>query len=129
MRHLMPRRRRCWRRFRTSVRSTRGGPLAPWLTRIATNKALDVIRAASRRPSPTDQPPGDTPGPAPGEMLETLDALQSLAPEARAMLVLSYLGGYSSAEVAEILDTNPGTVRSNMSRAKAQIERSTEVPR
>lgn len=62
-------------------------------------------------------------------MLETLDALQSLAPEARAMLVLSYLGGYSSAEVAEILDTNPGTVRSNMSRAKAQIERSTEVPR
>lgn len=104
-------------------------PPMPWLTRIATNKALDWLRAESRRPQPTELSPGEGTQAYPGELLEVLEVLAELPPDTRAMLVLRHLGGFSSVEVAEILNTTAGTVRSTMSRATARIERSTEVSR
>lgn len=90
----------------------------PWVTRIATNRALDWLRAESRRPVSTELP-DDLRGVVVGtsELVELVDVLARIAPKTRAMLVLHHLGGFSSAEVGEMLGMKAGTVRSAMSRA------------
>lgn len=96
-------------------------PAGPWLTRIATNKALDHIRREAVRPEPTDlQGTGTAAGPS--ELVELVELLAELPVETRAMVVLHHLGGFSSAEIAEVLDTRPGTVRSTISRALDQLD-------
>ena len=48
-------------------------------------------------------------------------ALRSLPTRARAMLVLRYYGGLHDAEIAEVLECAPGTVRSQISRAMPKL--------
>lgn len=48
-------------------------------------------------------------------------ALDQLAPEARAVLMLVVVEGYSYAEVAAALDIPPGTVMSRLSRARKTV--------
>jgi RNA polymerase sigma-70 factor (ECF subfamily) len=102
-------------------------PLGPWVNRIATNRALDLLRREGRRrevTAVTDEPPaGD---PSAHERLELMEALQSIEPQARAMVVLRHLGGFNSEEIAEQLDTNAGTVRSTISRALSKLQHQQE---
>jgi RNA polymerase sigma-70 factor (sigma-E family) len=52
-----------------------------------------------------------------------LDALDALPPTRRAAVVLRYYEGRSEAEIAELLGVRPGTVKSMLHRALAQLRR------
>lgn len=113
-----------------------------WAYRIAVNASLDELRRRRRRPEPGL--PGDAdvarpewPGGAgsrgpeprattgdPESAALTVDvdaALRRLPPEFRAPVVLRDLCGLDYAEIAEVLELPPGTVRSRISRGRAAL--------
>jgi RNA polymerase sigma-70 factor, ECF subfamily len=99
-----------------------------WLYRVVTNACLDELRRRSRRPTPTDdvylaeRPASDAP--VDGATADRLDidaALAKLAPEFRAPVVLRDLCGLDYAEIAEVLELPPGTVRSRISRGRGAL--------
>lgn len=57
----------------------------------------------------------------PAEPDHLTDALAGLPYRQRAVLVLRYWGGHSEAEIAQILDCRPGTVKSLASRALRRL--------
>lgn len=112
-----------------------------WAHRVATNACLDELRRRGRRPTPglvgrdsdddrtsaldeahalathTDPPVEDGVVSA-----MTVDAaLAALPEEFRVPLVLRDVGGHDYAEIAEILDLPPGTVRSRISRGRTRL--------
>ena len=126
--------------------------LRAWLYRIATNRSLNALRGASRRPAserftlpeptrlsepvwlePYPDPwltglPDASPGPE--ARYETREAvtlafvtgLQRLPPRQRAVLVLRDALGFRAAEVAGMLDTTEASVNSALQRARATLE-------
>src|SRR3954451_15707186 len=93
------------------------GPLRSWLFTVARNVAVDAHRARRARPSEVGDealalvPAGD-------EIEHALDtwliaeAMSSLTPDHRAVLVETYYRGRSVAEAASALGVPPGTVKS-----------------
>ena len=121
--------------------------LRAWLYRIATNRSLNALRDARRRPRLQDadpvwlQPypdarleslPDSAPGPdARYEVKESLGlafvtGLQRLPPLQRAVVVLRDVHGFSAAEVADMLETTESSVNSALKRARAAL--SAELP-
>ena len=102
-------------------RFDRRRPLAPWLHRIAVNRAIDWTRR--RRP----EAPGDrqTPAPPPDTGLsdDLLAALAALPADRRAVVVLRYLLEYTPGEIAAMLDLPRGTVNSRLRRGLDELER------
>ena len=94
-----------------------------WLMRVLVNGCKSRLRLAWRRvgPLPDTLP---VPGPEEGEELEELFALP---PEDRALIHLYYYEGYSTAEIAQLLGCQPGTVRSRLSRAREKLRKLLEV--
>jgi RNA polymerase sigma-70 factor (ECF subfamily) len=103
--------------------------LRSWLFTIATNASLRVLDARRRRelPEPLWLEP------YPDELLRYEDregvelayvaALQLLAPNQRAALLLRDVLGFSARETAEILDTSVASANSALQRARAKLER------
>lgn len=58
-----------------------------------------------------------------GERLTLLQTFDVLAPEERLIVALSVFGGYNSNEMAQLLDLNPATVRSKLSRSLAKLRK------
>jgi RNA polymerase sigma-70 factor (ECF subfamily) len=101
-----------------------------WSYRVATNACLDELRRRARRPDPglpDIEPP--VVGGAPdldeqvADRLDIDDALTRIPEEFRAPVVLRDLAGLDYAEIAEILDLRPGTVRSRIARGRAHLAR------
>jgi RNA polymerase sigma-70 factor (ECF subfamily) len=97
---------------------------APWLHRIAVNRAIDWSRARRlRREVTASEPLLDSVGSvAPavdtvGASDEIERALGQLSAEHRAMVVLRYLLEYTPGEISRILDLPRGTVNSRLRRA------------
>jgi RNA polymerase sigma-70 factor, ECF subfamily len=115
----------------------RGGSFRAWLLRIVTNKCWDQIRTAGRRPTLSlDALPEESDrlfylagrSELPDQALErrTLtnaleQAILTLPPEQRAVLVLADVQGLGYAEVAMVVGLPLGTVRSRLSRARARL--------
>ena len=96
-----------------------GRPWRPWLTRVASNLAIDLLRRRSH---------------AAYSQLESarfafLLALETLDPRARAVLILRDVLGYSGPETAEFLELTPGNVRVILHRARKQLEDARVEPR
>jgi len=96
---------------------------APWLHRIAVNRAIDWTRArAVRREVAASEPGFESAGPAPplqdevGAREELEAALGQLSAEHRAMIVLRYLLEYTPGEIGRMLDLPRGTVNSRLRR-------------
>ena len=96
----------------------------PWLHRIVSNRALDWLRARSRRAevAPIVAPAASDPAADPA----LADALAALPPEQRAVVVLRHVGGYGTNEIARMLGLRRGTVgsrlRRGLDRLRAQLE-------
>lgn len=105
-----------------------------WVYRIATNASLDELRRRRRRPAlhadrdDDDRAPSDQPDPlahrrvdAVAERLAIDAALEDLAPEFRAAVVLRDVADLDYAEIAEVLDVPVGTVKSRIARGRSQL--------
>jgi len=106
--------------------------LYTWLYRIAVNTCLDYKRKASRTRLTTECIPKDRPSddPSPerdcetGEISEAVQsALQKLPKKLRPAIVLREIDGLSYEEIAEVLNTSVGTVKSRISRAREELRR------
>ena len=95
-----------------------GSKFWPWLCGIAAHKAADAARGRSH--APLDEV--DASAPDDDELLEVRDALAALPQHFREVLLLRHLLGLSEAEVAEVLDTRVGTVKSRSARARKALE-------
>ena len=126
--------------------------LRTWLYRIATNRCLNALRSASRRPAkewdiPEVQPPEPTRlgevvwlEPYPDALfniplgpdaryaqteaisLAFVTALQVLPARQRAVLILREVLGYHANEVADMLDSTVESVNSVLKRARAGLQ-------
>jgi RNA polymerase sigma-70 factor (ECF subfamily) len=99
-----------------------------WCYRVATNAALDELRRKRRRPLPSD--PATSPEPVAGgpsteeqvgARLDVDAALRELPEDFRVAVVLRDLCDLDYAEIADVLDVPPGTVRSRISRGRALL--------
>jgi RNA polymerase sigma-70 factor (ECF subfamily) len=109
---------------------TPGSSLYTWIYRIAVTTCLDY-RRKSRRESFRSEPlaedlPSGEPLPeslyASKEISEALQlALQKLPERLRAAIVLREIEELSYEEIAEVLHTSAGTVKSRISRAREQL--------
>ena len=100
-------------------RFDRRRPFAPWLHRIAVNRAIDFARArALRREVDAELALERASLPAPdGWSDAVVAALAQLDPEHRAVVVLRYLLEYTPGEIARLLELPRGTVNSRLRRA------------
>jgi RNA polymerase sigma-70 factor (ECF subfamily) len=99
-----------------------------WSFRVATNACLDELRRRRRRPDPglpdDDRSVIDVDMAAPGladqvvARLSVDQAMQGLPIEFRAAVVLRDICGLDYAEIAEVLEIPPGTVRSRIARGR-----------
>jgi RNA polymerase sigma-70 factor (ECF subfamily) len=121
------------------IRAYRGGSFKAWLLRIVTNACYDQLRVKQRRPTASlDAMLLDPDNPAPGadraapespqdfaERQELGAAIQrgltTLPPDHRMTLVLVDIEGMSYEEAAQAMQTNAGTVKSRLSRARAAL--------
>jgi RNA polymerase sigma-70 factor, ECF subfamily len=93
------------------------GPVRSWLFTVARNVAVDAHRARRARPSEVGDSALDV-IPAGDEIEQALDrwliadALTTLSPDHRAVLVETFYRGRSVAEAAAVLGVPPGTIKS-----------------
>lgn len=124
------------RAWRNIERFERRSMVETWLYRIATNACLDELERRPRRPQPIQPYPDDRleEAAAPlvdpaaryamreGVELALLTAIQKLPGRQRAILILRDVLGWTSPEVAELLDSTGTAVNSALQRARATIE-------
>jgi RNA polymerase sigma-70 factor, ECF subfamily len=117
--------------FLAAVRSLdrfdRRRAFAPWLHRIAVNRAIDWARARELR---REVELVDAAGAAMREPSDTKPLaarLAALAPEHRAVIVLRYLLDYPPGEIAELLDLPRGTVNSRLRRGLDRLAEQLEA--
>jgi RNA polymerase sigma-70 factor (ECF subfamily) len=100
-----------------------------WSYRIATNAAIDELRRRNRRAATSiDDDETHLQVAALGNLenaasarLDVHDALDALAEEFRAPVVLRDLCGLDYDEIAEVLELPPGTVRSRIARGRGKL--------
>jgi len=103
---------------------------AHWLSRIATNTAIDFLRRNSRATfcELDEAPQSHTESPEQellrGEHREYLeDGLRLLSPRERQALILRDVEDVPAEEVARILDCSKATVRSHIANARTKLRR------
>lgn len=117
----------------------RGGLFRSWLFRIATNACYDALRARKRRPSVSLNATSDVEDDAPAfdiaDSAESPDdfalrrelsaaiqrGIEQLPEDQRIVVILSDVQGLAYEEIAEVTNTNLGTVKSRLSRARARL--------
>jgi RNA polymerase sigma-70 factor, ECF subfamily len=107
-------------------RFDRARKFGPWLGTIVANRAIDWTRARTARREAAGEAP-DVPSPPDHPAVgrysqEVLNALASLSPEHRAVIVLRYLLEFSPGEIAKALELPRGTVNSRLRRGLDALE-------
>lgn len=97
-----------------------------WVYRIATNAALDELRRIRRRAIPQDHETftalsSSEETAAVDAQIDVSTALQRIPEEFRVVLVLRHIADLEYDDIAVILDIPVGTVRSRLSRGRAQL--------
>ena len=111
------------------------GSLEGWIRRIIANTAIDALRKNKRNPFLSDQD-NDFKQEAINEIEEkekfqlleikaevAMEAIAKLSPAYRAVFNLYVLEDYSHKEIGEILGINEGTSKSNLAKAKMNLQR------
>lgn len=93
-----------------------------YLRRSVLNGCRDIQRRrATRRAHPDDPEVAVDP-----EVDHVLDAIRSLSPKRREVVVLRYYEDLTIDQIAEVLRTRPGTVKSLLHRALKELEKVVE---
>lgn len=111
-----------------------------WVYRLASNACIDHLRRAKRRqdisqPMPVDEENDSQPD-IPDERFQpehelerqelrqaVTNGLQQLSDEHRQVLVMREINGLSYQEIADVLDLEPGTVKSRIARARNSLRK------
>ena len=120
------------RAFRFAHRFAPGTHLRAWLFQILRNTFLTFYRRESRQlavfdkdamdgPNETWEP--EVPAAPVATALDLERALGELPEEFRSVLLLADLEGFALGEIAEIMDTPVGTVKSRLFRARRLVRR------
>jgi RNA polymerase sigma-70 factor (ECF subfamily) len=104
----------------TSPDAFRGGSFVAWVSRVARNRALDVLRARGARVE--TEIPADLPldGALDDEILVMLDAervrdaLAMLPPDQRSLIEMGFFGGVTHQEIARRTSVPLGTVKTRI---------------
>ena len=122
-----------------NLKSFRGGSFRSWMLRIATNTCYDVLRVRKRRPSVSlDIDADDESASSPLQIADSAESpddfaqrrelaaaiqqgLTELPDEQRIVLILSDIQGLAYEEIAQITNSNLGTVKSRLSRGRARL--------
>ncbi|HWC28780.1 MAG TPA: sigma-70 family RNA polymerase sigma factor [Dehalococcoidia bacterium] len=118
-----------------NIATMRGEAFRPWLLRIATNLCRDELRRRTRRPSSSldvaleagvPEPPDADPLPEDRalnrELRAGLDAALALLPEdQRTAIVLCDVEGLDYSEIASVMKTSLGTVKSRIARGRLRL--------
>lgn len=111
------------------------GSFEGWMRRIVANTAIDHIRKSKKNPLLTDNDEDFKLGAAnpvvekeEEESLEiraemAIEAIQELSPAYRAVFNLYVMEEYTHKEIAEILGISEGTSKSNLAKAKMNLQR------
>ena len=115
------------------------GSIEGWMRRIFSNTAIDAIRKAKRSPILSDQD-NDFKMPAENTMEEresleelqvkysvALDCINRLSPAYRTVFNLYVFEEYSHKEIAEILGISEGTSKSNLAKARMNVQKMLET--
>ena len=110
---------RAWRAW-PALREERA--LKSWLFTIVHREHL---RAAARVPRTESDAGAEEAGydPDPGGALDMEQALQELADDSREALLLQVLGGFTCAEIAQVLGASEGAVMTRLTRARQALRR------
>jgi RNA polymerase sigma-70 factor, ECF subfamily len=118
------------------IDSFRGGSFRAWLLRIAANASYDELRRQRRRPAASLEAAMATggaaqaPSPAAGPEDEALrlelgahlqEGLATLPPDQRLAVILRDVQGLSYEEVAEVMRSSVGTVKSRIARGRTRM--------
>ena len=111
------------------------GSFEGWIRRIIANTAIDYIRKSKRNPFLSDQE-NDFKLEAVDEVVEkenlnqlelkgevALKAIEMLSPAYRTVFNLYVMENYSHKEIANLLGINEGTSKSNLAKAKMNLQR------
>jgi RNA polymerase sigma-70 factor, ECF subfamily len=118
-----------------SISGFRGESFRPWLLRIAANLCRDELRRRARRPASSldlaleggmPEPEGNSVSPETSAIntdlrfrLET--ALRQLPDEQRLAIVLCDVEGLDYSEIAQVMKTSLGTVKSRIARGRQRM--------
>jgi RNA polymerase sigma-70 factor (ECF subfamily) len=120
-----------------SLGQYRGGSFKAWLLRIVTNVCYDQLRNWQRRPATSledlvgnsehvsslvdeaEQPADYALRQELGRVIQ--QGIERLPADQRMVLVLSDIEGLSYEEIAQVMETSLGTVKSRLSRARAKL--------
>jgi RNA polymerase sigma-70 factor (ECF subfamily) len=121
-----------------NLRSFRGGSFRSWMLRIATNTCYDALRARKRRPAISLDMDDEDDDASPLQIADSAESptdfalrrelataiqhgLGALPDEQRVILILSDIEGLAYEEIAQITNTNIGTVKSRLSRGRSRL--------
>ena len=96
------------------------GEIRAWLIVTAKNVCRDELRRARRRDVPLDE--AQSRAAAAPEIDETLALVRSLPLRYRTPIYLFYYEGYSTAQIAVLLNRKESTVRSDLRRGRKKLK-------
>jgi len=112
--------------FRNISKYKVGTSFESWLRRIMINTSIDYYRREKRRWTEDIENAHHLSGPSDGAIeqmgeKEILQAIQSLSPAYRMVFNLYVIEGYSHREIADVLNINESTSRSNLVKARSKL--------
>ena len=96
--------------------------LRAWILTVAHRKAIDHVRAANRRATPTADPPEtQVPAAAPDGTPEIWAHVQALPPKQRTAIALRMVADLAYADIAQVMGTSEDAARRNVHEALKRL--------